>query len=75
MKRINVLYDGCEYSIGDRDLSVVRQEISDAVGSGKPYWLHANFGAGSVRLAELLITPGVGISLMGIDPHEDGSGT
>ena len=67
MKRINVVYDGAEYSLADREIDDVRAEIADALASDEPHFLVANFGAGSMRRAELLITRGVAISLMPID--------
>lgn len=74
MKRINVIYEGAHYSIGDRELSAVEAEIEEAVASGRPHWLNVNHGEGALRKTRLLIMPGVSIALMGIDPEEPETG-
>ncbi len=69
-KRIDVHYGSRMYTIADRELADVRREITDAVlrGSG---WLLVNDGEGVAQPTELLLTPGVDISLAAI-PDETG---
>ncbi|HEV7951423.1 MAG TPA: hypothetical protein VGP24_16800 [Glaciihabitans sp.] len=70
MKRINILYDGIHYSLASRDLDQLKAEVLSGMTSGEPFWLRVNHGEGSWREADILISPGVGISLMGIDPPD-----
>jgi len=71
MKRIDIRYGGDTYSVGGRDLEELRQEILTGLDSGK-YWLIVNDGEGMRRDAQLLITPGVPISLIPIpSPDEE----
>jgi hypothetical protein len=72
MKRISILAAGTRYSVGDRDLSDLQQEIATALKSGEPYWLEVNEGEGTPRPALLLITPGMNLVLVPIpEPHQD----
>ncbi|MGC5172263.1 hypothetical protein ACPW96_16490 [Micromonospora sp. DT81.3] len=74
MKRIDIRYGGDTYSVGGRDLEELRQEILTGLDSGK-YWLIVNDGEGMRRDAQLLITPGVPISLIPIpSPEEEAAG-
>jgi hypothetical protein len=70
MKRIEVIYDGANYSIGGRELSEVRDELDQILRSGQPGWLQVNYGEGKPQPAALLITAGCSISLM---PSSDDS--
>ncbi|MFF2495919.1 hypothetical protein [Agromyces sp. NPDC058064] len=71
MKRIDVYYGGQHYSISGRDYEDVQHEILGAVSAG-PSWLRVNIGEGRNVAADLLITPGVLLSLVPIeDPAID----
>jgi hypothetical protein len=70
MKRINVFYDGQQYSVGDRDLSEVETQISDALVSGAPHWLDVNGGEGAPHAVRLLILPGIAIALSPVTTDE-----
>ena len=61
--RVDVLYDGLEYTIADADLDDLRRRIAGAVTSGEAWWLSVNRGGGSYRPVELLVAPGVPIAL------------
>lgn len=67
MKRINIIYGGEQYTIGDADPELIKADIAKAIISGRPFWLRVNHGEGTVRAADLLITAGTAISLMGIE--------
>ncbi|MFB2582766.1 hypothetical protein ACEXQD_16080 [Herbiconiux sp. P15] len=67
MKRVNICYDGRDYSIGNRHIDEVQAEIDAGLVSPEPAWLTVNHGEGRSRAARLLLTPGVAISLVGID--------
>ena len=74
MKRINISYGGEHYTIANADPEVVKADISAALNGGEPFWLRANHGEGTVRAADLLITTGTPIALMGIDPSNPTDG-
>lgn len=63
MKRVEILYGGEMYSIGDRDYEGVRDEIAAALDAGRG-WLRVNLGAGTVTPADLLLTSGVSIAVV-----------
>ncbi len=70
MKRINLMYDGVQYSVGDRELSSLKDEIVNTVGSGAPRWLRVNSGEGSAQEVEILITSATQIAITPIAPSE-----
>ena len=67
MKRIDVMYGGTQYSIGEQDYDTVKAAIVDAAASGATSWLAVNHGEGRMQPAELLIGPGIPIALLPID--------
>lgn len=67
MKRINISYGGEHYTIADADPEVVKEQINQALIAGEPYWLRVNHGEGTVRAADILITTGTAISIIGIE--------
>jgi hypothetical protein len=78
LKRINITYGGDHYTVANRALSEVQNEINSAIAEGKPLWLRVNRGEGSYQQADLLITSATPIALMGVDlppvdtEHESG---
>jgi hypothetical protein len=68
MKRINILYGGRQYSVSGRDVDEVKDEIRTAVASAVPIWLEVNIGEGKYKRADILLSPGVEIAVVGIDP-------
>ena len=66
MKRLEVAYGGSRYSIPNRELDEVQQEIADAIASGSVHWLRANSGEGILEPAYLLITAGVPIAVVDV---------
>jgi hypothetical protein len=71
MKRIHVYYQGVRYTIADREVADIKQEIEAALSGGTPHWLTVNHGEGTLRKVDLLIASGVGIGLMPIDPEAE----
>jgi hypothetical protein len=70
MKRISIRHDGTMYSVGQRDLADLQQEIVTALKSGEPYWLEVNEGEGMPRPALILVTPGMNLTLIPLpEPH------
>jgi hypothetical protein len=67
--RIDIVYGGELYTLGDRTLDSVRAEIADAVTSGSPAWLRVNSGAGRYQDAYLLISPGTAIAVVDVQPN------
>ena len=66
MKRLEVFYGAGRYSIPNRDLSEVQEEIATALASGSLHWLKANSGEGILEPAYLLITAGVPIAVVDV---------
>jgi hypothetical protein len=72
MKRVDIKYDGGEYSIGGRHIDDVQAEIDAGLTSAQPAWLTVNYGEGRIQIARLLITPGAAFSMIGInEPDEE----
>ncbi len=67
MKRINILYGGKQYSVSGRDVDEVKEEIRSAVEKAVPAWLEVNVGEGRYKRADILLTPGIDIAVIGID--------
>jgi len=67
MKRIQVVYDGLQYSIGQEDYEQLKGRIEEIIGSGQPGWIRVNQGEGTPRDADLLITPASSIALIAVD--------
>ncbi|MGA1837634.1 hypothetical protein VD659_11960 [Herbiconiux sp. 11R-BC] len=67
MKRINILYGGKQYSVSGRDVDEVKEEIRAAVEKAVPVWLEVNVGEGRYKRADILLSPGIDISVIGID--------
>lgn len=59
--RIYIRYGDQEYAVADRSLDELRSEIDAALASGG--WVPVFFGEGRATPAQLLITPGVNVSL------------
>jgi hypothetical protein len=64
MKRIDVIYGGRQYSIGNRDVSDIMAEIEGGVTSATPRWLTLNDGEGHLRPAHLLLGAGIDIEVI-----------
>lgn len=68
MKRIDIVYDGQRYSVGNRDYEDFRQEVQRMLSAGSG-WLRVNDGDGARRDADLLVHAGVSLALI---PVPDG---
>jgi hypothetical protein len=73
MKRIDIRYGGELYSVGGRDFEELCAEIVQGVTTGG-HWLHVNDGEGTRRDAQLLLHPGVPITLIpiSVEPADAG---
>ena len=69
MNRIDIVYGGKPYTLGDRTVESLRAEITDAVSSGVPAWLRVNSGAGRYQDAFLLISSGTPIAIVDVQPN------
>lgn len=74
MKRIDILYDGVQYSIGQENYEAMKAAISSAA-NGTAIWITVNRGEGRPQPAELLIGPGIPIALLPITPDDTESDT
>jgi len=70
MKRIDILYDGAHYSVGEQDYQAMKAAIT-AAASGPAGWVSVNHGEGQLQPAELLVGPGIPIALLPIAPDDD----
>jgi hypothetical protein len=70
MMRIDIYYGGDHYSVGGRQLDDLKREIETGLDGGS-HWLEVNDGEGMMRVAHLLLTPGVPLAIVPI-PHENG---
>ncbi len=70
MKRINILYDGKQYSVSGRDVDVLKEEIRAAVESAVPTWLEVNVGEGRYKRADILLAPGIPVAVIGIEADD-----
>ncbi|GGI47995.1 hypothetical protein BCL57_002943 [Agromyces flavus] len=75
MKRVNILYDGLQYSVGHADLEAIKATIEQAHATGTARWITVNFGEGRPQPADLLVGPGIPISVIPIPPDDDLGGT
>ena len=67
VKRINLAYGGVDYTLADTDIDELKAQLFHAFESGTPLWLTANQGEGSFRETDLLIAPGISVTVTGID--------
>jgi hypothetical protein len=70
MKRVNILYDGAQYSVGQADVEAIKAEIEQAHVAGRARWITVNFGEGRPQPADLLVGPGIPVSIVPI-PSDD----
>ena len=70
MKRVNILYDGAQYSVGQADVEAIKAEIEQAHVAGRARWITVNFGEGRPQPADLLVGPGIPVSIVPI-PADD----
>jgi hypothetical protein len=70
MKRINIMYAGKQYSISGRDVNEVKEEIRATVESAVPTWMEVNVGEGKYKRADILLSPGVEVAVIGIDADD-----
>lgn len=70
MKRVEIDYLGKSYTLPNTTAEHVRTEIENGLEKNKPFWLRVNFGEGKPQPVDLLITPGVGITLADINVDE-----
>jgi hypothetical protein len=73
VKRIDILYDGNQYSVGGRELDELKATIADGIAGGVPLWLEVNFGEGRPQTAYLMVTAATSIALLptAIDESDD----
>ena len=63
MMRTTILYDGAEYVVA-RTAAEVRADLDQILETGKPGWIVVNHGRGKLQQAEILVSPGIPISLI-----------
>lgn len=70
MKRIDIVYGGQSYSVGNRDIDELREEILAAARSDEAFWLEVNSGEGAPRPTYLLVTAATDLALIPIPGDE-----
>ncbi|GAA1060204.1 hypothetical protein [Agromyces bracchium] len=70
MKRVNIMYGGAQYSVGEADVEAIKEAIERAHERGLADWITVNFGEGRPQPAQLLVGPGIPISIVPI-PADD----
>jgi hypothetical protein len=75
MRRVQVVYGGSDYLIGDRSAEEVEREIQTVLDSGSAGWLTVSYGEGRPTSCRLLLTTGVDIAVLELptDPQDDRS--
>ena len=71
MKRVNIMYDGAQYSVGQADVEAIRAAIEEAHTTGSPRWITVNYGEGRPQPADLLVGPGIPVSIIPIPADDD----
>jgi hypothetical protein len=71
MKRVNIHYDGAQYSVGHADVEAIKQAIEEAHATGTARWIRVNFGEGRPQPADLLVGPGIPVSIIPIPSDDD----
>jgi hypothetical protein len=71
VKRVNIMYDGAQYSVGQADVEAIKAAIEEAHASGSARWITVNFGEGRPQPAELLVGPGIPVSIIPIPSDDD----
>lgn len=69
MNRIDIVYGGRPYTLGNHSIDALQQEISGAITSGTPTWLRVNSGSGRYQDAYLLIAPGIPIAFVNVQSN------
>ena len=73
MNRIDIMYGGRPYSLSGRTIESIQEEIGSAMSSGRPYWLRVNSGEGRIEDAYILISPGIAIAVVNVNPNSNGA--
>jgi hypothetical protein len=69
VNRIDIVYDGQQYSLAGRSVESIQAEIDAAILSATPYWLRVNSGGGRFEAAYLLIAPGIPFAILNVKPN------
>jgi hypothetical protein len=71
VKRVNIMYGGAQYSVGQADVEAIKATIEEAHATGSPRWISVNFGEGRPQPADLLVGPGIPVSIIPIPSDDD----
>lgn len=70
MRRIDIVYGGQPYSVGNRDLDELKEQILMGTQDGGAFWLEVNSGEGEPRATCLLITAHTEVALTPVPAEE-----
>jgi hypothetical protein len=71
VKRVNIMYDGAQYSVGLADVEAIKATIEEAHATGSPRWITVNYGEGRPQPADLLVGPGIPVAIIPIPSDDD----
>jgi len=71
MKRVDIEYLGQSYTLPNTSAEHVRHEVEKGFATGKPFWLRVNHGEGKPQPVDLLLTPGVGLTVADANVDEE----
>ncbi|MGR0220932.1 hypothetical protein [Agromyces sp. ZXT2-6] len=74
MKRVNIMYGGAQYSVGQADVEAIKAAIEEAFATNSPRWIRVNFGEGRPQPADVLVGPGIPVSIIPIPSDDDVAG-
>jgi hypothetical protein len=57
MTRLDILYNGTPYTVGDRSAAEFQADVNAALAADTPQWLRVNHGEGRANSALILVTP------------------
>lgn len=71
MKRVNIMYGGAQYSVGQADVDAIKAAIEVAFATNSARWITVNYGEGRPQPADLLVGPGIPVSIIPIPADDD----
>jgi hypothetical protein len=71
VKRVNIMYGGAQYSVGQADVEAIKSAIEEAYATNSARWITVNYGEGRPQPADLLVGPGIPVSIIPIPSDDD----
>jgi hypothetical protein len=71
VNRVNIMYGGAQYSVGQADVEAIKSAIEEAYATNSARWITVNYGEGRPQPADLLVGPGIPVSIIPIPSDDD----